>query len=107
MTVNPFTSLRKISTGAAIFAALALLFALLAVMEGLGRRMIQALQQEMKLLIAFVTGIILGLFIRALLKSFLGVIVAGVAVVAGIATGKTEMSLLGLIPVLLAARRGG
>jgi len=33
-------------TSAAVFAALALLFALLAVMEGLGNRMIQALQCE-------------------------------------------------------------
>ena len=46
MTVNPFTSLKKLSKGAAIFAALALLFALLAVMEDLGNRMIQALQYE-------------------------------------------------------------
>ncbi len=46
MTVNPFASLRRISTAAAVFAALALLFALLAVMEGLGNRMIQALQCE-------------------------------------------------------------
>ena len=63
----------------------------------------------MKLLIAFLTGMILGLLIRALLKSFLGVIVAGavIAAVAGIAVGKTELSLLSLIPVLLAARKGG
>jgi len=40
MTVNPFASLRRMSTAAAIFAALVLLFALLAVMEGLGNRMI-------------------------------------------------------------------
>jgi len=63
----------------------------------------------MKLLIAFVTGIVLGLLIKALLKSPLGVVVAGavIAVIAGIATGKTEISLLSLIPVLFAARRGG
>ncbi len=46
MTANPFAYLRRISTAAASFAALALLFALLAVMEGLGNRMIQALQYE-------------------------------------------------------------
>ncbi len=63
----------------------------------------------MKLLVAFLTGMILGLLIRALLKSLPGIIVAGavIAVVAGIATGKTELSLLSLIPVLLAARKGG
>ncbi len=46
MMVNPFVSLRRMSTSAAVFAALALLFAMLAVMEGLGSRMIQALQYE-------------------------------------------------------------
>jgi len=63
----------------------------------------------MKLLMAFITGLVLGLLIRALLKSLPGVIVAGavIAAVAGMATGKTELSLLSLIPVLLAARRGG
>ncbi len=63
----------------------------------------------MKLLVAFLTGMILGLLIRTLLKSFPGVIVAGavIAVVAGMATGKIELSLLSLIPVLLAARKGG
>lgn len=63
----------------------------------------------MKLLIAFLTGMVLGMLIRALLKSFPGAIVAGaaVAIVAGIATGKTELSLLSLIPILLAVKRGG
>lgn len=46
MTINPFASLRRMSTAAAVSAALALLFALLALMEGLGNRTIQALQYE-------------------------------------------------------------
>jgi hypothetical protein len=60
-------------------------------------------------LIAFITGVILGLLIRALMKSFLRVIVVGAVIVtvAGITTGKTGLSPISLIPVLLAARKGG
>jgi len=46
MFENPFRALKRMSTKAAIFAAFSLLFALFAVIEGLGNRLIQALQFE-------------------------------------------------------------
>ena len=46
MTANPFTVLRKLTLKATVFAALALLSAILAVMHGLAGDLIRAIQHE-------------------------------------------------------------
>ena len=59
-------------------------------------------------LLVFIAGFVLGLLIKNLLRSLLGIVaaMAAVALIAGIATGRMEISLLSIIPVLIAARRG-
>ena len=46
MIENPFKTLRRLSTEAAVFAAFALLFAMLAVIQALAGNLIHALQHE-------------------------------------------------------------
>ena len=53
-------------------------------------------------LLIFFAGIALGFLIRSLARSFMGIILIGIAVlvIAGIIIGKNELSLLGMLSFL-------